>query len=627
MKIVLALLFFFHILYANVVINIDSDDVKITEFEMAYYIDKSHTLDIDAVMNQKFLGYVPNRVSLGSNKKNVWYKIELKNSTDSVKELFIHMKNAYINSEIGIYEMRESSLFRHINFDIDNDEDIAEKFYGSTLRYKFILDTNSSKIIYLNYINNYRQFSNISIYDNYNSIIDFTKNNLLSVVLISILLILSIYHLVLYFLNRYIEYVYYSLALFFAVIFQSRELGIAANFGMYGVTPLIVSSVALILFIIFLLIFAMSVFDLNKHKKFNIVFKIIIAILGVNLVFLFTSMQKEAVVFIANSALLAVIAQITLAVYMYRKKHLLAKHYIAANIFYIVFSVIALLFYEGLIPYNEITFRSLSFGCVIEAIIFSYMLSYMISHKIKVLEEKNIQQQEEIINKSEKEQLGEMISIIAHQMKQPLNVIGISIANYELASMVNQEMTKEYYDKLFSSMSTQVNFANSTIDEFRHFFNPNKKVELIDLSYPILISSELMRSTLKANRVNCIKDINIPTKIETFGNEIVQVLLNLIKNANEQFKETQEERVVKVIAYEDEKYSYIQVKDNAGGIPENIINNIFDQYFSTKDEKKGTGLGLNLCKKIIEDRCFGELSVKNEDRGAVFTIRLPKKTV
>jgi len=624
MKIIFIFLLFSQFLYANAVINIESDDIKITEFEMAYFVDDSHNLDIDAIIAQKFSGYVPNKISLGSNKNHVWYKIEVKNSTDSVQELFVHMKNAYINSEVDIYEIKDSSLFRHVKFDIDNDENISKLFYGSTLRYKFLLNTNSTKTIYIKLLNNYRQFSNIVIYDSYNSIIDFTKNNLLSVVLISILLILAVYHMVLFCVSRHMEYIYYSLALFFAVIFQSRELGIAANFGMHGEVPLIVSSAALILFMAMFLIFAMTVFDLKKYNKLSMFFKTTIVLLGVNLIFLFTPIYQDAIVFIANLAALAIAAEITLAVYVYLEMHPLAKHYIAANIFFIIFSVIALLFYEGFIPYNEITFRSISIGCVIEAIIFAHMLSYMISHKLKILEEENLEQKDKIIKKSEKEQLGEMISVIAHQLKQPLNIISMSISKFELFNMTNKDIKKEECDELFSSLLTHINFANSTIDEFRHFFNPNKKVELIDLNYPITISSELMRSPLRENDVKLEIDIDIDTKIKTFGTEIVQVLLNLIKNSNEHFKETQEDKSIKIIAYEDDNNAYIQVKDNAGGVPENIIDKIFDQYFSTKNEEEGTGLGLDLCKYIIEKRCHGNLSFKNEDNGAVFTIRLPK---
>lgn len=627
MKILSLLLLFFNFFYADSVINIDSDDTKLTEFEMAYYLDKSHQHNIDTIINQKFSGYVPNKVSLGSNKKFVWYKIELKNTTQTPKELYMHLKNAYINSDIGIYEEEGTSLLKQTQYNIDLDKNISNLLFGSTLIYEFTLEKNSVKTIYVQLLNNYRQFSNIAIYDRHNSIMDFTTNNLLSIVLVSILLILSLYHIVLYSVSRHIVYIYYSLALLFAVIFQSRELGIFANFGFYGLTPLLISSVALILFIIFILIFAMSVFDLKEHRKLNIFFKVVIALLSVNLILIFTPIHQEAIVFIANSAALALAAQITLALYVYVNAHPLAIHYIVANVFYIIFSVIALLFYEGLIPYNEITFRSLSIGCIIEAIIFAYMLSYMISRKIKILEDENIRQNEKIIIKSEKEQLGEMISIIAHQLKQPLNVIGMIVANFELSVMSNKKIEKEDYANLFSSLSTHLIFANNTIDEFRHLFNPNKKVELIDLNYPILISTELMRSTLKENRVRLEQSIDLSTKIKTFGSEIIQVLMNLLKNANEQFSKTQEDRVIKIIAYEDESYIYIQVKDNAGGVPENIVDKIFDQYFSTKNTQEGTGLGLDLCKTIIEERCLGKLSVENDDEGAVFTIRLSKNSV
>lgn len=627
MRTLFVILLFFPFLYANNVINIDSEDVKITEFEMAYFVDKTHELNISAITTQDFSKFVPNKLSLGSNKKHVWYKIKVKNSTQTNKELFLHLKNAYINSKVGIYEINGTSLIKQSHFDIDNDKNIAKFFYGSTLRYELLLDKNSSKTIYLQFINNYRQFSNIVIYDNYNSIVDFTKNNLLSIVLSSVLLILAIYHLVLYFVSRHIEYIYYSSALFFAVIFQSRELGIAANFGLFGITPLIVSSVALILFIIFLLIFAMSIFDLKQHKKFNIAFKAIIALLSINLVFLFTSMQVEAVVFIANLAALAVAAQITLAIYMYISSHPLAKYYLAANIFYIIFSVIALLFYEGLVPYNEITFRSLSFGCVIEAIIFAYMLSYMLSYEIRVLEEKNLLQYKRILQKSEKEQLGEMISIIAHQLKQPLNVISMCTSKYEILSKLGKETSKELCEDLFQNITKQVIFADDTIEQFRHFFNPKNEARLINLYRPINVAVELMGSTLNNNNIIIKEQIKLPTEIKTYGNGIVQVILNLLKNATEQFKETQKDKIITIIGYEDDDYSYIKIKDNAGGIPEAIIDKIFEQYFSTKSESDGTGLGLDLCKNIVEDKCSGVLSVQNEDEGAIFSIKLPKKLV
>jgi signal transduction histidine kinase len=219
--------------------------------------------------------------------------------------------------------------------------------------------------------------------------------------------------------------------------------------------------------------------------------------------------------------------------------------------------------------------------------------------------------------------MGEMISIIAHQWKQPLSVISSIGSSIRMKNTLGT-LESEYLEDGLKDISSQVNFMVETMDEFRHFFNPNKAKKLEDLNRVINSATSLIGPELQNQKIKLIEDINLPTKVNTLSNELIQVLLNLMKNAKEQYNENQDDRVLQLIGYEDDSHSYIIVKDNAGGIPDDVIGKIFDKYFSTKGEKKGTGLGLDLCKTIIEDNCNGKITVQNSDGGAMFSIALPK---
>ena len=104
---------------------------------------------------------------------------------------------------------------------------------------------------------------------------------------------------------------------------------------------------------------------------------------------------------------------------------------------------------------------------------------------------------------------------------------------------------------------------------------------------------------------------------------MMQVILNIIKNSEDNFLERRIEKpYIKIKTYYDQEFYYIEISDNGGGIPEEIIDKVFDPYFSTKHEKNGSGLGLYMSKIMIEQHHYGELSTKNSDVGVVFTIKL-----
>jgi signal transduction histidine kinase len=173
-------------------------------------------------------------------------------------------------------------------------------------------------------------------------------------------------------------------------------------------------------------------------------------------------------------------------------------------------------------------------------------------------------------------------------------------------------------------VSLQLNYMSKTIDDFRDFFKPEKAKQKIKCSELTFKAQEFLNYMFKVDEIDFENVILNDANLNLHVNEVVQVLINILKNARDAMleKEIQNRKIIVSHDFND-KYAIIEIQDNAGGIPPDIIARIFDPYFSTKKSKNGTGLGLYMSKKIIEQYCLGKISVKNKNDGVVFRIELP----
>lgn len=231
--------------------------------------------------------------------------------------------------------------------------------------------------------------------------------------------------------------------------------------------------------------------------------------------------------------------------------------------------------------------------------------------------------EEIMIAQSRHAAMGEMISMIAHQWRQPLSVIAMGANNM----LVDIELDTVDVDKLKTQtleIVDQTQYLSKTIDDFRNFFRPDKKSEKIFIREVMNESLDIIGKSLESSDIEVKKEYDSHTKIVTHSRELLQVFINIIKNAKEAFvgKEIKDKEI-SIKIYEDEENIYTTVCDNAGGMLDDILPKIFDPYFSTKDEKIGTGLGLYMSKTIIEKHLKGAMSVENSDKGACFKIALP----
>ena len=249
--------------------------------------------------------------------------------------------------------------------------------------------------------------------------------------------------------------------------------------------------------------------------------------------------------------------------------------------------------------------------------------------KVKNEVEKNRQKDQHIIQQSRLAQMGEMISMIAHQWRQPL----AAISSTSTAINLKAKLHKLDEATIIDSSDKIIKYSqhlSTTIDDFREFFKSNKEKK--DTTYSELIKSVLniVQIAIENKNIKIITNLNCKNTFNTYPNEVKQVILNLIKNAEDVLVE---KNIKNPMIRIETVNSILTISDNGEGISKDIMDKIFDPYFSTKIKKDGTGLGLYMSKTIIEDHCNGKLSVENKEiinqdgtssNGAVFSINLEK---
>ena len=228
-----------------------------------------------------------------------------------------------------------------------------------------------------------------------------------------------------------------------------------------------------------------------------------------------------------------------------------------------------------------------------------------------------------LIQQTKMAAVGEMIDAIAHQWKQPLNAI--SMQNELLLDEVFQtDMNKESIKEGFETVNKQVEHLVDTIDEFRNFFRLNHNVKIIKIKTILNTVALLLKDELLKSYVNLVVICDENLNIQANENDIKHLLLNLINNAKEEMQKANIPHTKRTITIECLQYNEnmtILVQDNGNGIPQEIIDNIFKPHFTTKKDSGGTGIGLYMCKQIVE-KYGGDIWVQNTKSGATFTVEL-----
>lgn len=247
----------------------------------------------------------------------------------------------------------------------------------------------------------------------------------------------------------------------------------------------------------------------------------------------------------------------------------------------------------------------------------------------KVAQEQLIKKEELLIVQSRFAAMGEMISMIAHQWRQPITVIGMS-ANNMILDIELQGVDNERFISHLKGISEQVQYLSKTIDDFRNFFKPNIQKEIVSVGELVQKAIKMVSKSYENNGIAIsTKETQANILIDVHFGEMLQSMLSILNNAKDVLMDRSVKNPfveIRVVGMPD-KHVTIEIEDNGGGIDDSIIDKIFEPYFTTKNEKSGTGLGLYMAKIIVEKHHAGVLSVKNSGSGALFAIEIPLSEV
>jgi signal transduction histidine kinase len=232
-------------------------------------------------------------------------------------------------------------------------------------------------------------------------------------------------------------------------------------------------------------------------------------------------------------------------------------------------------------------------------------------------------QEEMVIQESKLAVVGEMVTFIAHQWRQPLNVISSILLRFR-ADTAKAGLAKESLNFQIDQCEQTLEHLSYTLETFKNFYAPNHTKEFFLFSDTINESLEIMRHLTEGGNISVALRLHGSSSIYGEKGEFIHVLLSIISNACDALKNHgQEKPQITIESYQQDKKIIVEISDNGGGIDPEILAHVFDRFRSTKPAGGGVGVGLYVARLIITRRYNGELTAKNEGDGAKFTIEVP----
>jgi signal transduction histidine kinase len=433
-----------------------------------------------------------------------------------------------------------------------------------------------------------------------------TLEFMIAILSLGVILSSTVYNLAFYFYIRNRQYLYYALAqiAIISLLVEIENLFISPFSEFYDLPKnLFWLDISQIFIVIFSMLFLREFLVLYKIKNLNRLINTVLYLAIFDL--LFTIIFSHAILTKFIPSFIWILLVLSEAQRVSPNKDI-PFYYILIGWYSVLF--ISLIEYFEFAGLSVKTFPFLHLSFAIE----SMLLSFAISYKFRLIEREQKIQQSLLLHQSRLASMGEMISIIAHQWRQPLNYLAFAFMHIKKSCNGDKEALLTIKDA-----NEQLQYMSKTIENFRNFYNPSKNRENFSIEESCKSIIQIVTPIIQSSKINIKIDTKNDFHFFANSNEFEQVILNIINNAKDALieRKIKEPRIEIVI-----DKPTIKIIDNAGGIDKKVKDKIFEPYFTTK--KSGDGIGLYIAKTIIEYEMGGELSFTTNSNGTTFIITL-----
>lgn len=365
---------------SNAHIEVNDAETSFTRFGVEYYVDKSGADDFYTVKNKSFKNS-SNRLTLGKDAKTTWVRFLLSNNSSKTKKLFLHIPEAYHTKQLTLYQAT-NNLIENSHVVYLGDAKPNTKLYGSTAIFPINLSPYSESYIYLKNETFSHQWFTLAIYDEENSKHALISQNYDIGIMVGILLALMFYNIILFITSRKKENIFYALYLVASSVWIALSYGFLATlFGIYG-QSMIHINLSLLAMPCFLILFMMCIFE--TKRMYPLEHKALLAVLVLIVLNIFYGTIDIIAALEPTSTLAAIMIAVTLTVSLSikNKGNPLAKYFLIGHSFFVLFSILAIGYYKGILPNTYVTSHAVGIGIMLEA----FMLAFIISYRIRELE-------------------------------------------------------------------------------------------------------------------------------------------------------------------------------------------------------------------------------------------------
>ena len=613
-----------------------------TDFFLDYLYDEKDKFTIEEIADAHFTQTVPSQFALGYKEGTAWFKITIENQSKN-SDFILHFTEPFWTN-FDLYEPTKTGWIKYKNgLCIPLQERSIE---DQSPAFSLQINTGESKVFF---VKGRTVSSQIGAFELYTEKEFFRPSRLkldtFYLFYSGVLFIIIILNFFLFIEMRERIYAYYigyvAAFIIFISMFSGSYLSCGFNGWPQGLHTIGTAVLA------FMTLFSSEFLQLKKYFPKNCyLFNLLTIVFVIFGILISQGVPHVTLIFNIFSAFLVTLLFI-LAIRTWILGYIRAHYYLIALIIYMPTMGLMVLTFNALLVNNDFTRYSFLFGALAEIIFFSLILA----SKFHTAKYDEIRLQKELLKEKQKNEaflehevekqrqelkeknailfhqsrhaaMGEMISMIAHQWRQPLNTLALInqnlYFNYKLG-----KCDETCVEKSHQQFDEHLQYMSKTIDDFRDYYKDDKVKKPEAIGEIVQLALNLSDFFLNYAKIKTKLIVTTDEKIHLAKNEILQVLMNLIKNAHDIIIERKISSGKITITVEKKAGSiYVDVCDNGGGISDDIATKIFEPYFSTKADN-GTGLGLYMSKSIIEDQYKGTLTFYNTEAGACFTIILP----